>query len=94
VCSSDLFFTNLLKYGGTTFELHHCRTARCDPFSCGQKALTHLKQAIRYKSRDLLSKGVLSLHDNARPLTAAATGEAIKWVKFEILPHAYIIIYG
>jgi hypothetical protein len=57
------FFTNLLKYGGTAFELHHCRTASCDPFSCGQKALTHLKQTTRYKRRDLLSEGVLLLHD-------------------------------
>lgn len=87
-------FTNFLKYGGTAFELYHCWTASCDPFSCGQKALTYLKEAIRYKRRDLLSEGVLLLQYNARPRTAAATGEAIKWVKFELLPHAYISIYG
>jgi hypothetical protein len=72
------FFTNLLKYGATAFELHHYRTASCNLFSCGQKALTRLKQAIRYKGRDLLSKGVLLLHDNASPLTAAATIEVIR----------------
>jgi hypothetical protein len=39
----------------------------------------------------LLSKGVLLLHDNASPLTAAATIEVIRWVKSELLTHTYIV---
>jgi hypothetical protein len=86
------FFTNLLKHDTTAFELHHCRTASCNLFSWGQKALTRPKQAIRYKRRDLLSKGVLLLHDNARPLTATATIEAIRWVQiWTSHTHTYIV---
>jgi hypothetical protein len=44
------------------------------------------KPAIR-SSRGLLSKGVLLLHDNSRPHTAAATVTTIQKLKFETINH-------
>ena len=44
-----------------------------------------LKPAIPSKLRGLLSKGVLLLHDNARPHTAAHTAEMFLKLKFEIV---------
>jgi hypothetical protein len=41
-----------------------------------------LKPAIRSLCRGLLSKGVLLLHDNARPHNAAATVTSIQTLKF------------
>ena len=46
-----------------------------------------LKPAIRQKRRGLLSAGVLLLHDNARPHTAATTVETIQRLGFEQLLH-------
>lgn len=47
----------------------------------------HLRPAIRSKRRGLLSKGVLLLHDNARPHTAAHTVETLQRLNFEVLDH-------
>ena len=44
-----------------------------------------LKPAIRSKRRGLLSKGVVLLHDNARPHTAAHTAETHRKLKFEVM---------
>ena len=41
-----------------------------------------LKLAIRSKRRELLSKGVVLLHDNARPHTAVHTVETLRKLKF------------
>lgn len=46
-----------------------------------------LKPAIRSKRRGLLSKGVVLLHDNARPHTAAHTAETLQKLNFEVLDH-------
>ena len=46
-----------------------------------------LKPAIRSKCRELLSKGVVLLHDNARPHTAAHTAETLKKCKFGLMAH-------
>jgi histone-lysine N-methyltransferase SETMAR len=46
-----------------------------------------LKPAIRSRRRGLLSRGVLLLHDNARPHTAAATLDTIRRLRFQILQH-------
>ena len=46
-----------------------------------------LKPAIWSKLRGLLSKGVVLLHDNARPHTAAHTAETIRKLKFELMGH-------
>ena len=43
-----------------------------------------LKPAIRRKRRGLLSKGVVLLHNNARPHTAA---ETLRKLKFQVMAH-------
>jgi len=45
------------------------------------------KPAIRSKRRGQLSKGIVLLHDNARPHTAAHTVETLQKPKFEVLAH-------
>jgi histone-lysine N-methyltransferase SETMAR len=49
--------------------------------------IDRLKPSIRSKPRGLLSKGVLLLHDNARPHTAAHAVENIQKLKSEVLAH-------
>ena len=46
-----------------------------------------LNPAIRSKHRGLLSKGVVLLHDNARPHTSAHTAETLRKLKFEVMAH-------
>jgi histone-lysine N-methyltransferase SETMAR len=55
----------------------------CDP-------LKKLRRAIRNKRRGMLSRGVVMLHDNALPHTAAATQDIITtfgWEQFEHPPY-------
>jgi histone-lysine N-methyltransferase SETMAR len=49
--------------------------------------LERLKTAIRNKRKGLLSRGVILLHDNARPHTARLTLEAVDKLGLEVLPH-------
>jgi hypothetical protein len=46
-----------------------------------------LELAICNKHRGLLPKGVSLLHHNGRPHSVATTTEAIRRLKFELLPH-------
>jgi histone-lysine N-methyltransferase SETMAR len=46
-----------------------------------------LKPATRSKPRGLLSKGVVLLHDNDRPHTAAHTAETLRKLKFDVMAH-------
>jgi hypothetical protein len=46
-----------------------------------------LKPVIRTKRRRLLLKGVVMLHENARPHNAAHTVENLHQLKFEVLKH-------
>ncbi|GFW75740.1 mariner Mos1 transposase [Trichonephila clavipes] len=49
--------------------------------------LRKLRRALQSKQRGLLSKGVLVLHDNARPPTSRTTRELIKSFGWEVLDH-------
>ena len=52
-----------------------------------QETLTNLRRAIQNRRRGKLSKGVLLLHDNARPHTARATANLIGSFGWFCLPH-------
>jgi len=47
----------------------------------------HLRPAINFKRRGLLSTGVLLQHDNAQPHSAHSTVATIQDLSFECLPH-------
>lgn len=49
--------------------------------------LTKLKRAIQNRRRGLLSSGVVLLHDNARPHTAAMTKTQLDKFRWELLDH-------
>ena len=49
--------------------------------------IDRLKREIRSKRQGQLSKGIVLLHDNARPHTAVHTVETLQKLKFEVLAH-------
>ena len=51
------------------------------------QVLQELRQAIKSERRGKLSKGVLLLHDNARPHTSQQTSTAIRDLGYEVVPH-------
>jgi transposase len=51
------------------------------------KTLNKLQRSIQNKRRRMLTKGVVLLHDNARPHTAACKNFLIKLVNWEIFDH-------
>ena len=48
--------------------------------------LEELREEIKLEIRGKLSKGLLLLHDNARPHTSAQTMESLRGLNMEILP--------
>ncbi|KAJ4447089.1 hypothetical protein ANN_09078 [Periplaneta americana] len=51
------------------------------------ETLRNLRRAIQNKRRGMLSRGVVLLHDNARPHTAASTRELLDQFGWEIFDH-------
>jgi len=51
------------------------------------QVLKNLRDAIRKKRRGMLSKGILLLHDNARPHAARKTVELLQKFNWDIIPH-------
>jgi len=70
-----LILTNWVPSGQTVNANYYC------------KVLTELKDSIKEKRRGKWSRGVLLLHDNARPHTAAQTQATLAQLGFETLPH-------
>ncbi|GFV59048.1 histone-lysine N-methyltransferase SETMAR [Trichonephila clavipes] len=64
-----------MKRGTTINSEVYCRT------------LKKLKRAIQNKRRDLLSSGIVLLHDNARPHTAVITREVLRKFKWDVFQH-------
>jgi hypothetical protein len=63
------------------YGLKVCQVLKCyNEMLCDQ-----LKPAIQSKRRAILSEGIVSLHDNAHPHTAAHTLEILKKINFEVL---------
>ncbi|GFW48797.1 uncharacterized protein TNCV_4243771 [Trichonephila clavipes] len=52
------------------------------------ESLRKLRRALQNKRRGMLSKGVLLLHDNARPHTSRTTRVLIESFGWEVLNHA------
>ena len=65
-----------LERGSTVTSHSDCEMLRGD-----------LRPAIRTKRRGLLTRGVILLHDNARPHSAAQTVEELQRLKFEMMEH-------
>jgi len=51
------------------------------------ETMNKLRRSIQNKRRGMLTKGVILLHDNARPHTAARTNALIKLFNWEIFGH-------
>jgi len=49
--------------------------------------IDRLKPEIRSQRQGQLSKGIVLLHDNARPHTAAHTVETLQKLKYEVLAY-------
>jgi hypothetical protein len=76
-----------VKDGGISFDLLTFRTATCNPYFYGQKALNYLTPKIGKKLKGFLTKWVLLPHDNTHLRSVAPTVEVIKQLKFQIFPH-------
>jgi histone-lysine N-methyltransferase SETMAR len=70
-----ILLVDVTEHGTTVNAAAYCET------------LKKLKDAIRRKRPGLLSKGVLLLHDNARPHSAKATQELLQQFQWTILQH-------
>lgn len=60
------------------------------------ETLRKLRRAIQNKRRGMLTKGVMLLHDNARPQTAARTTtivEEFNWDIFDHPPYSPFILF-
>ena len=55
---------------------------RCD------ETLEHLKCAIKAERRSMLSRGIVLLHNNARPNPERTTREKLQQFRWEVLPHS------
>ena len=70
---------------GSVLEHYQERGTTINSARYSEMLTDRLKPAIRSKRRGLLSKGVVLLHDNARPHTAAHTVETLCKLKFEVM---------
>ena len=72
---------------GTALEHYHERGTTINRARYSKMLTDRLKPAIRSKRRRLMSKGVVLLHDNARPHTAAHTAETLRKLRIEVMTH-------
>ncbi|GFU43387.1 mariner Mos1 transposase [Trichonephila clavipes] len=88
--------TNAVKaqdYGNIVLGLAWCfagglnTTRNNDQPRCLLRNSTKLQRAFQNKLRGMLSKGVLLIHDNARPHTSRSTQELIESFDWEVLDH-------
>ena len=70
---------------GTVLEHYQERGTTVNTARYSEMLTDRLRPAVRSKRRELLSKGVVLLHDNARPLTATHTAETLRKLLFEVM---------
>ena len=85
--AGKLMLTVFWDSQGPLLEHYHERGTTINSVRYSEMLTAKLKPAIRSKRRGLLSKGVVLLHDNARPHTAAHTAETLQKLNFEVLDH-------
>lgn len=85
--AGKLMLTVFWDSQGPVLEHYQERGSTINSARYSEMLIDRLKPAIRSKRRGLLSKGVVLLHDNARPHTAAHTVETLQKLKFEVLAH-------
>ena len=72
---------------GPVLEHYQERGSTINNACYSEVLIDRLKPEIRSKRWGHLSKGIVLLHDNARPHTAAHTVETLQNLKFEVLAH-------
>ena len=72
---------------GPVLEHYQERETTINSARYSEMLTNRLKPAVRSKHRGLLSKGVVLLHNNARPYTVAHTAETLRKLKFEVMAH-------
>ena len=72
---------------GPVLEHYQERGSTINSAGYSEMLIERLKPEIRSKSRGHLSKGIVLLHENTRPRTAAHTVETLQKLKFEVLAH-------
>jgi len=69
---------------GPILEYYQDRGSTINSARYSEMLNDRLKPEIRSKRRGQLSKGIVLVHDNARPHTAARTVETVQKLKFEL----------
>jgi hypothetical protein len=72
--------------GQSAAEIHR-RLCRVYGENVMRETLNRLRRSIQNKRSGIFTKGVVLLHDNARPHTAARTNASIKLFNWEIFDH-------
>ena len=72
---TGILLTEFNERGTTVTSASYCDT------------LQRLRRAIQNKRRGMLSSGIVFLHDNARPHTAAQTQDLLRKFKWEVFKH-------
>ena len=85
--TGKLMLTVFWDSQGPVLEHYQERGTTINSAWYSEMLIDKLKLAIRSKCRELLSKGVVLLHDNARPHTDAHTAETLRKLKFEVMAH-------
>ena len=85
--AGKLMLTVFWNSQGPVLEHYQERGTTINSARYSEMLTDKLKSAFRSKHRELLSKGIVLLHDNARPHTAAHTGETLRKLKFKVMAH-------
>jgi len=85
--AGKLMLTVFWDSQGPLVEHYQERGSTINSAHYSEMLIDKLKPEIRGKCQGQLSKGIVLLHDNAHPHTAAHTVETLQKLKFEVLAH-------